>query len=133
LTWSGRAVSIRIIVKSFEGVVLWSREYRSDDPVLGSLAIGVPLLRPIRLVSPPTRIGKGKKLRGQVVELGKKCKLKDLTVLIQAKADGDTLWRVVGAGTTDSSGSFSLPYPFGVFRRLRPSSPWRRTAPPPSR
>src|SRR5262249_18975649 len=109
-------------VKSFEGAVLWSKEYRADDPLLGSLCIEVPLQRPITLISTTTRSicersdpNKAKKLRGQVLELGKKCKLKDLTVVIQAKAKGDTVWKVVGAGTTDNAGNFSLPYPFGVF------------------
>ncbi len=56
-----------------------------------------------------------KRLRGQVLELTKKCSLKDLTVVIQAKQDGDELWRVVGAATTDASGSFSLTYPYGPY------------------
>jgi hypothetical protein len=44
-----------------------------------------------------------------------------LTILVQARNDGNKLncdkliWRVVGAATTDSSGNFSMPYPFGIY------------------
>src|SRR5262249_9893641 len=73
--------------------------------------------------------GKEKKLRGQVIGLNTKCPLSNQTVVIQAKAQGDALWRVVGAGSTDSAGNFSIPYPFGVFTEaqalvsLTPNSP----------
>src|SRR5262249_20227321 len=119
---AGTTASVRVIVKSFEGAVLWSKEYRADDPLLGNLCIEVPVQKPVLLTPLPARTNgerlspkKQKKLRGQVLELSKKCKLKDLTVVIQAKARGDTLWRIVSAGRTDSAGNFSLPYPFGVF------------------
>jgi hypothetical protein len=109
---AGTTASVRVIVKSFEGVRVWSEEYKADDTSLRDLYIEVPLQRPITLTSSTKRT---KKLRGQVLELSKKCKLKDLTVVIQAKARDDTLWRIVSAGRTDSAGNFSLSYPFGVF------------------
>jgi hypothetical protein len=104
-------------VKSFDGSLLWSREYQANDQRLAYLEIKVPLQKPVILVSADKRLihDKAKKLRGQVLEFGKECALKDLTVVIQAKAPGDTLWRIVGAGTTDCVGNFSMPYPFGVF------------------
>jgi hypothetical protein len=100
------SATVRVIVRSFEGAVLWSKECKADP--LDNLYIEVTHQKPIILF-------KRKKLRGQVLELGKKCKLKDLTVVIQAKAQGDSLWRSVGVGTTDSAGNFSVPYPFGAF------------------
>ena len=113
---AGTPASVRVVVKSFEGTV-WSEEYKADEPRLRDLYIEVPLQRPITLTSSTQRpkSSNEKRLRGQVLELGKKCKLQDLTVVIQAKAQGDTLWRIVGAARTDSTGNFSLPYPFGLF------------------
>src|SRR5262249_36668965 len=114
----GTTVSVRVNVKSFEGVSVWSKEYKADYPPLhDNLRIEVPLQRPITRTSATkrTKSTNDKKLRGQVLELSKKCKLKDLTVVLQAKERGDTLWRIVSAGRTDSAGNFSLPYPFGVF------------------
>ena len=83
--------------------------------------IVVSLVRPATL-TPGTTTGTGdtsKRLRGQVLELTKTCPLKDLTVVIQAKKDGDEIWRVVGAATTDPSGSFSMPYPYGVYTKAQ--------------
>jgi len=104
--------------------------------MLGALCIEVPLQRPIALIRSTTPTisdlphpNKEKKLRGQVLELTTKCALKNLTVVIQAKAEADKLWKIVGAGTTDSAGNFSIPYPFGVFAEaqalvsLTPNSP----------
>ena len=118
---TGTKASVRVIVKSFEGARVWSKEYAADDPELRDLYIEVPLQRPIILTPSAKRptSTKDKKLRGQVLELSKKCKLKDLTVMIQAKARGDAVWRIVAAGTTDSAGNFSLPYPFGVFEEAQ--------------
>jgi hypothetical protein len=114
----GTTATVRVIVKSFEGVRVWSNEYKADYPRLhDNLQIEVPLQRPITRTSATKRpkSTNDKKLRGQVLELSKKCNLKDLIVVIQAKARGDKLWRIVSAGRTDSAGNFSLPYPFGVF------------------
>ena len=108
--------SVRVIVKSFEGARVWSKEYPADDPQLGHLYIEVPLQRPIVLTSSAKRPrANDKKLRGQVLELSKKCKLKDLTVMIRAKRSGGADWEIVAAGKTDGAGNFSLPYPVGVF------------------
>ena len=63
------------------------------------------------------------------MELSGKCILKALTVLIQAKRPNDTIWKVVGNATTDGSGNFSMPYPYGNYMAaqalisLTPNSP----------
>jgi len=113
--------SVRVIVKSFEGARVWEKEYRANDPLLHDLYIEVPLQRPIVLTSSAKRPKSthDKKLRGQVLQLSKQCKLKDLAVMIQARTRGDATWRIVAAGKTDSAGNFSLPYPFGVFEEAQ--------------
>lgn len=109
--------SIHIRVKGFDGATLWSQSFKPNDAALRELFIEVPLSRPnvIKAGSAYAKSDKGKKLRGQLVGLTKKCPFKEVTVIIQAKKEGDENWRVVAAGTTDSSGNFSLPYPFGSY------------------
>lgn len=108
---------ITVNVKGFDGSLLWSKHFKPDDKILQDLAIEVPLSRPnvILGAAEPAKADKGKKLRGQLVGLTKKCPFKEVTVIIQAKKEGDEHWRVVAAGTTDNSGNFSVPYPFGSF------------------
>ncbi|WP_316793674.1 papain-like cysteine protease family protein [Pedobacter frigoris] len=108
---------VRITVKGLNGVVLWSNDFDAADPVLQGLYIEVPLQVPNTLsVTEETEVkNDNRKLRGQVLELSKKCPLKDLTVIVQAKKENDTVWRIVGAAKTDNSGSFSMPYPFGIY------------------
>lgn len=108
---------ITISVKGFDGSLLWSESFKPDDKILQDLNIEVPLSRPnvIQGSKPSASADKGKKLRGQLVGLTKQCPLKDVTVIIQAKKEGDENWRVVAAATTDNSGNFSMPYPFGSF------------------
>jgi Papain-like cysteine protease AvrRpt2 len=110
--------AITISVKGFDGTVLWSKDFESNDPALKEVPIVVSQLRPVTLNPSQTMGGSrntGKKLRGQVIELTKKCSLKDLTVVIQAKKEGDELWRVIAAANTDASGNFSMPYPYGEY------------------
>ncbi len=110
------ASDVFVRVKALDGTPLWSRAYDPGDPRLASLSIEVPLQRPGTLIAGKDNVRvAGKKLRGQVLELSKKCPLRDLTVVLQAKSDGDAAWRIVGAATTDSAGNFSMPYPFGIF------------------
>lgn len=114
--------SISISVKGFDGTVLWNKDFEPNDPVLKEVPIVVSQLRPMTL-NPSQTMGSsrnaGKKLRGQVVELTKKCSLKDLTVIIQAKKEDDELWRVVAAANTDASGNFSMPYPYGEYTKAQ--------------
>ena len=35
--------------------------------------------------------------------------------MVQVKSQGDTIWKIVGAATTDRAGNFSMPYPPGAF------------------
>lgn len=104
-------------VKGFDGSELWLKQFKPEDPSLKELRIEVDLLRP-NVLNPQGTKGKdesGKKLRGQLVGLTKKCPLKDVTVVIQAKKEGDENWQVVAAATTDNPGNFSMPYPYGVY------------------
>lgn len=108
---------LSVDVKANDGSLLYSREFSPDDPALGSLKIEVPLLRPITL-DPTDKIpttDKNKKLRGQVIRLSKKTPLKNLTVVVQAKKEGDDIWRIVGSASTDGSGNFTMAYPYGVY------------------
>lgn len=126
---SGISGLITIRVKAFDGTVLWINKYKPEDPVLKAVMITISELKPVKIGSTQATGNADKKLRGQVLELTKKCSLKDLTVVIQAKKEGDELWRVVAAGNTDASGNFSLPYPYGEYIKaqaivpLTPDSP----------
>lgn len=106
---------ITVRVRSFDGAVLWTHDYRADDPALRDLVIVVRQVRPVVMSGAGGARLAAKRLRGQVLELTNKCSLKDVTVVVQAKLAGDELWRVVGAATTDASGSFSLAYPAGPY------------------
>ena len=82
---------------------------------LASLEIVVPMLTPDEIAEaeaaatgPADRL-----LRGQVVREGPRA-VGGLTVVVQTGL-GDTLPRIVAAGTTVESGSFSLPFPAGSF------------------
>lgn len=103
-------------VKAFDGSTVWHRAFAPSDPELQALKIAVELVRPTQLERPATsQDAQLKRLRGQTLLLNDICPLKDLTVVVEAKETLDGAWRVVTAGTTDASGSFSLPYPYGVF------------------
>jgi len=97
--------------------VPWSKVFKTGDPGLATIDIKVPLQRGNHVVPSDTAIVPAvpKKLRGQVLQLGTKCVLKDLTVLLQAKTAADQPWRTIGAAKTDKDGNFSMLYPFGVF------------------
>jgi Papain-like cysteine protease AvrRpt2 len=124
--------SITVRVKAFDGQVLWTKDFESNDHALQEVVIVVSQVRPA--TRNPTKtdsitLNSNKKLRGQVIELTKQCALKDLTVIVQAKKEGDEIWRVVAATNTDASGNFSLPYPYGEYTKaqaivsLTPDSP----------
>ncbi|NJO17477.1 MAG: hypothetical protein HC877_17550 [Thioploca sp.] len=119
---------VSIKVKTFDGALVWSKDFKPKDPLLKKLKIEVPLQRPTTLSNAP-KLGKNKKLRGKLLELSNKCSLKDVTVVIQAKKQNDNVWRIVGASQTDSFGNFSLPYPYGTYEKaqaitsLTPDSP----------
>lgn len=101
--------------------VPWSKVFKVGDPGLATIDIKVPLQRGNHVVPSFTAIVPAvpKKLRGQVLQLGTKCVLKDLAVMLQAKTAADQSWRTVGAAKMDKDGNFSMLYPFGVFTAAR--------------
>ncbi|MBF9255160.1 N-acetylmuramoyl-L-alanine amidase [Pontibacter sp. 172403-2] len=110
------AVTVR--VKAYDGSVIWENQYAATNPDLQQLVIEVPLTKPVILSGadePKPSSGGNKKLSGKVIEISGECELKDITVVVQAKKEGDAIWKVVGSASTDSSGNFSLPYPYGVY------------------
>ena len=104
-----------------DGDAVWTREYKSADSTLATLEISVPVPAKTQLTPPPdgTRPESALKLRGRVVTFKKDCVLKDVLVLVQAKSTDDGAWRVVGAATTDASGNFGMPYPYGTYVQAR--------------
>ncbi|WP_028978323.1 papain-like cysteine protease family protein [Sporocytophaga myxococcoides] len=108
---------LSIRVKCYDGSIAWENQYETTNPELQNLLIEVPLTKPLVITTgdEPTPSGGNKKLTGKVLEMSGLCKLKDLTIVIQAKKTGDTIWRIVGSAATDSSGNFSLPYPYGNY------------------
>lgn len=108
---------VTVRVTGYDGAELWQKEYDPASTDLRQVSIEVNLSRPVVLSpSDEPRLENGnKKLSGKVLNLSGECKLNEATVLIQAKREGDVLWRVVGAANTDASGNFSMPYPFGKF------------------
>ena len=124
----GGDVDVR--VKAYDGSVVWERRYAVSDPALAEIAIEVPLVTPVVLGDPePGPTGSHKKLSGKVVELSTDCDLKDIVVVVEARKAEDGPWIVVGSATTDNSGNFSMPFPYGeyeaarVFTSLTPASP----------
>ena len=107
---------ITISVEAF-GTVLWNEKFEPVNPVLQNVMIVVSELRPVTLnpVGAKGGTNTGKKLRGKVIELTKKCSLKDITVVIQAKKAEDESWCVVASANTDASGNFSMLYPCGEY------------------
>ena len=112
------ADKVTLSVKLFDGTILWHHTYQPDDAQLTQVHIEVPLMHATELSGTTTDDVQvtNRPLKGQVVEATGKCSLKDLTVILQAKAKtDDSLWRVVGVATTDITGSFTMPYPLGVY------------------
>jgi len=121
---------IDVRVKAHDGSVVWERQYASTDAALGHIAIEVPLVAPVVLTDPePPSTGGHKKLSGKVVELSATCPLKDIIIVVEAQKAADAPWSVVGTATTDNSGNFSMPYPYGnytaarAYTSLTPDSP----------
>ncbi len=110
------AGNIQITIKDVFGVELKRFEYKPKDPALQKLELFAELQE--ATTSPAettTSVTKTKKLRGQVFDITNKCHIKDAVVVIQAKKEADTNWRIVGTSHTDNSGNFSLPYPYGNY------------------
>lgn len=108
---------ISIRVSGFDGSEVWQRVYAVSNPELQNLKIEVELIKPVVLTpdNGPKAGSANKKLTGKIVEMSGDCKIKDVTVVIQAKNEDNTLWKIIGSATTDASGNFSLPYPYGSY------------------
>ncbi|MGI4870858.1 MAG: papain-like cysteine protease family protein [Janthinobacterium lividum] len=104
-----------VSTKLYDGTVLWRHTYAATDSQLQQLHIELPLLQAPVLTATDPQVPNSP-LRGQVVESTGQCPLKDLTVILQAKASsGDPVWRVIGVATTDLTGSFTMAYPTGAY------------------
>jgi hypothetical protein len=125
------ANTILVKVTGFDGSTLWRNQFDPTDPALQALEIEVPRYRPDAIGSTAGvgRSGRIKRLRGRVIQFGHRYDLNELTIVIQAKKEGDEIWRIVGSTITDSSGNFSLDYPYGTYTEaqalvsLMPDSP----------
>ncbi|HEY2372950.1 MAG TPA: papain-like cysteine protease family protein [Gaiellaceae bacterium] len=103
-------------VRGLDGTLLWSKEFARDDPALTKLQITVPIQSRTTLTAPSTPpLEPDLRLRGRILTFEHDCVLKDALVLVQAKSSADSPWRVVGAATTDASGNFGMPYPYGDY------------------
>jgi len=122
---------IQVRVKGYDGSLLWEEEFVATNPDLQKLRIEVPLSKPLVVTSSggSQSVSGNKKLQGKLVEMTGKCELKGATILVQTKKTNDSTWKVVGVATTDGSGNFSMPYPYGIYSAaqalvsLTPNSP----------
>ncbi|WP_335966135.1 DUF2272 domain-containing protein [Galbibacter sp. PAP.153] len=122
---------VSVKVKGYDGAVLWEEKFNKDNDELQNLDIKIRKY-PAGTIEVDPQTGKPKstkRLRGKVLQNGDKYNLNELTVIVQAKKDGDELYRIVGSATTDKSGNFSLDYPYGDYIEaqamvsLMPNSP----------
>ncbi len=124
---------IKVAVKGVNGDLLWQQEYTQSDNEIGGgekIQIRVPLKKANTIPGiHSSNTQSNKKLRGRVLQHGDKYKLNNITVLVQGRKEGDTVQRILVAGQTDSSGNFTLPYPYGDYLEaqalvsLMPDSP----------
>ncbi|WP_228851259.1 hypothetical protein [Aegicerativicinus sediminis] len=108
---------VNVSVKGHDGSILWENQYDANDEELEDLNIKVRNYAPDGVINDPST-GKPttiKKLRGKVLQTGNKHNLNELTVLVQAKIEGDEVNRIVTSGTTDKSGNFTMDYPYGTY------------------
>lgn len=121
LLHNGLQDPVRILVKGLDGAVVWAHDHKAADPVLGELDIRVRAQDATVLDGLPSGAepDPAKKLRGQVLTFVKDCPLKGALVVIQAKTTADGDWHVVGVGATDSSGAFTIAYPYGAYTDAR--------------
>ncbi|WP_047416555.1 papain-like cysteine protease family protein [Cellulophaga sp. Hel_I_12] len=122
---------ITVKIKSYEGAILWEKKYSSNDNELRNLEIVINEYQPGKnTIDSSTGKPKSiKRIRGKVLQNADKYKLDGLTIIIQAKKEGDDLFRIASATKTDKSGNFSLDYPYGDYLEaqalvsLMPNSP----------
>lgn len=105
--------NIVVSLKGPDGSLIWRESYSIEEQSLNTIRIEIPV----------TQIGESdatggysaQNIRGKVLETSGECCLGGLTVLLEAKKEGEDSWSVVGSATTDTSGNFSMPYPVGKF------------------
>jgi hypothetical protein len=121
---------LMVYVRAADGMELWSKEYKAGSAALRN--IHITIARPGGNMTRPgdVAVANPKRLRGQILDMtGQKPVLAGAKVVIEAKAAGDTDWRIVGSALSDKDGYFSLPYPKGIytaaqaFVSLMPDSP----------
>lgn len=111
---SGIAGSIILTLKCSGGSLIWRDRFSKDDENLRRIFIELPeRIAGSRESANPATL---KPIRGKVLETSGECSLGGLTVLLEAKAEENESWKVVASATTDSSGNFSMPYPFGNYQ-----------------
>ena len=124
---------IKIKVKGYDGAILWEKKFSAEDEELQELQIRIKPYPPdedgARMNPEMGNPRRHKKLRGRVIQTANKYDLNDLTVIVQAKKEGDELYKIVSATQTDHTGNFSMNYPYGEYTdakalvSLMPNSP----------
>ncbi|KAA1243719.1 hypothetical protein [Aquimarina sp. RZ0] len=122
---------ITVKLKGFDGTILWNERFNPNDEKLQKLSIKIEEYSPgnINLGSNINSKKGIKKIRGKVLQNNNKHKLKDLTITIKAKKEIDSEAQIVAGTTTDKSGNFFMPYPYGnyteaqIFVSLMPNRP----------
>ncbi len=107
--------TLTLTLRSSDGMVLWTKDYRAGNPALPMLSLSVALIG-AGAVIPAERTPLGnKRLRGQIVDLSRTAALKDALVAVQVKSKDDADWRIVGSAAADAGGNFSMAYPVGAY------------------
>lgn len=112
---------INVVLKGYDGAVLWHKAYNSSDQGLKNIQIKINAY-PTDDISISSSTGKPKstkRLRGKVLQQSNKHNLNDLTIVVQVKTESDENFKVVSAGQTDKSGNFSLDYPYGNYKEAQ--------------
>ncbi|GAB5473901.1 MAG: hypothetical protein Mars2KO_20000 [Maribacter sp.] len=112
---------IVLVLKGYDGAVLWSKPYNTTDEELKDIQIKINAY-PADKISIDSGTGETKstkRLRGKVLQHGNKHDLNDLTIVIQANTEHDENFKVVSAGQTDQSGNFSLDFPYGNYKEAQ--------------
>lgn len=114
-------VDIQLLLRN--GTVLYHESFPVDDPQLARLNIDVrlPAGVPVRDLANGNirRMEAGKRLRGQVIQMGDRYDLNERTVFVEAIPNGEQAYRIVASTRTDSNGNFTMDYPYGVYTNAR--------------
>ena len=108
--------TILVRVIGFDGTTLWRHTYNPDSDELEQIEIVIDSNLPGHL-----EVGRSegpatlRRIRGQVLSSDRSQSVRGLTVVLQAKENEESIWRIVSAGETGNSGYFSLKYPKGKF------------------